>query len=256
VVTADHGDEFFEHGAFGHHLTLHEEVVRVPLLMRLPGRLPAGARIREPVSTLDVAPTILALAGVSAPAELWSAGLMPLLRGDEAAPRRGLPGRIVVPEMVTVEVPGRSGATPLSVVRFSARESWRRGPIKIVRERIWLEPPPRVPEPMRRAVEEESRRLHPEETLRWIDVERLPDEREPDWSSDFSDPRARAALEEFQAEYARMLRLRRSAASGDLSEPLQSALEALGYVEVDAPPRGGDAFVLPPPGQHLPRAPG
>lgn len=65
LVTADHGDEFLEHGNRGHHLTLHEEVMHVPMVLRAPGLAPAGARVRGSVSLPDVAPTLLDLAGVT-----------------------------------------------------------------------------------------------------------------------------------------------------------------------------------------------
>ncbi len=67
TVTADHGDEFFEHGKKGHRRTLYDEVLLVPLIMRLPGRIPAGKVVTEQVRLLDVAPTLLALAGVQPP---------------------------------------------------------------------------------------------------------------------------------------------------------------------------------------------
>lgn len=67
VVTSDHGDEFFEHGGKGHGRTLFEEVVHIPLVMRYPLRLPSGLHIDRQVRLVDVAPTILGLAGVSPP---------------------------------------------------------------------------------------------------------------------------------------------------------------------------------------------
>jgi arylsulfatase A-like enzyme len=64
VVTADHGEELFDHGGFGHGFTLHHEVVDVPLLLRLPGGEGGGTRIDAPVSLVDVAPTLLDLLGL------------------------------------------------------------------------------------------------------------------------------------------------------------------------------------------------
>ena len=64
VVTADHGEEFFEHGGKGHRRTLFDEVLKVPLLFRLPGRIPAGLRIEQQIRHVDVMPTILSLLGV------------------------------------------------------------------------------------------------------------------------------------------------------------------------------------------------
>ncbi|MCB9916324.1 MAG: sulfatase [Planctomycetes bacterium] len=68
VVTADHGEEFREHGGFEHGHTLYEELLHVPLLVRFPGRVPAGAVRSDRVGLIDVAPTVCALAGVAAPA--------------------------------------------------------------------------------------------------------------------------------------------------------------------------------------------
>lgn len=64
VVTSDHGDEFFEHGNKGHARTLYDEVILVPLIARLPGRIPAGLRVSEQVRHLDIAPTLLSFAGL------------------------------------------------------------------------------------------------------------------------------------------------------------------------------------------------
>jgi arylsulfatase A-like enzyme len=66
VVTSDHGEEFLEHGSWEHQKTLYGEVIRVPLVVRGPG-VPAR-REPAPVSLLDVAPTVLAWAGLPAPA--------------------------------------------------------------------------------------------------------------------------------------------------------------------------------------------
>ena len=49
ILLADHGEEFYEHGGFGHGHTLFDEVIRVPLVLSLPGRLPGGVRIENQV---------------------------------------------------------------------------------------------------------------------------------------------------------------------------------------------------------------
>lgn len=67
ALTADHG-ECFENGVwFDHAGCLGEGAVRVPLVVRFPGRVPAGGRRPEVVELSDVAPTLLALAGLTAP---------------------------------------------------------------------------------------------------------------------------------------------------------------------------------------------
>jgi arylsulfatase A-like enzyme len=66
ILTADHGEEFAEHRGFGHTRTLYEELLHVPLLVKLPHGAHAGRRVRERVSLTDVVPTILELAGLRA----------------------------------------------------------------------------------------------------------------------------------------------------------------------------------------------
>jgi arylsulfatase A-like enzyme len=57
VFTADHGEEFYEHGDLTHGQNLYGETVRVPLLLQLPAGAKSG-RVTVPVSTLDIVPTI------------------------------------------------------------------------------------------------------------------------------------------------------------------------------------------------------
>ena len=72
VVTADHGESFLEHGHLRHCRSLHEEELRVPLLVRPPGGPGAGSRVEEPAALLDVAPTLLDYAGALDPADGWA----------------------------------------------------------------------------------------------------------------------------------------------------------------------------------------
>ena len=63
VFTADHGEEFLDHGGFEHGHTLYNELVHVPLVLRYPGRVEPRV-VSEMVGLMDVAPTICELAGV------------------------------------------------------------------------------------------------------------------------------------------------------------------------------------------------
>ncbi len=65
VVTADHGEEFLEHGGLDHGWTLYQESIHVPLLFHAPGALPP-ARVATRVSQVDVLPSLLALLGIPA----------------------------------------------------------------------------------------------------------------------------------------------------------------------------------------------
>jgi arylsulfatase len=87
VVTSDHGEEFLEHGGVLHGRTQFDEVLRVPLVLSGPG-LPRGRRVSEPVSLIDVLPTVLALLGVPAPEDLDGLDLRPLWTGGASAALR------------------------------------------------------------------------------------------------------------------------------------------------------------------------
>jgi arylsulfatase A-like enzyme len=65
VVVSDHGEELADHGGWQHDQSVYEELVWVPLLVKLPEGAHAGQRVERPVSLVDLAPTILELAGVS-----------------------------------------------------------------------------------------------------------------------------------------------------------------------------------------------
>jgi arylsulfatase len=91
VLTADHGEEFKDHGSMGHGRELYEEVVRVPLLIAGPGPR-MTARVALPVSGIDMAPTLLDLAGQGANvAGLHGKSLRGLLRPGAAAADPGTP---------------------------------------------------------------------------------------------------------------------------------------------------------------------
>ncbi len=60
VLTADHGEEFLDHGAIGHSRTLYDELIHVPLIVKIPGQS-KPQKIKEPVSTMDLLPTLLDL---------------------------------------------------------------------------------------------------------------------------------------------------------------------------------------------------
>lgn len=81
VVTADHGEGLGQHHWMEHALHLYEEQLHVPLLLRWPGEIPAGRRIATPVALADVAPTILALAGLPLPANMDGRSLAEAVRG-------------------------------------------------------------------------------------------------------------------------------------------------------------------------------
>jgi choline-sulfatase len=80
VVTADHGEGLGEHGEKTHGVLVHDATLRVPLVIRAAG-LHVADTIAQPVSLIDVMPTVLALVGVPSPAGVEGRDLGPLLRG-------------------------------------------------------------------------------------------------------------------------------------------------------------------------------
>ena len=116
VFLSDHGQEFFEHGAYGHGHSLHAEVLRVPLIMVFPGKLPNAKRVREQVRLLDVTPTILDVLGLDEEERFEGASLLPLMTGRgpaEARPGAVLPSSIAYSEGVRVggELKSLTGST-------------------------------------------------------------------------------------------------------------------------------------------------
>ncbi len=66
IVTADHGEAFYEHGHWQHSQTLYDEVVRIPLIVKWPGG-GAGSRVASLVSQVDIFPSLLEAAGIEPP---------------------------------------------------------------------------------------------------------------------------------------------------------------------------------------------
>jgi choline-sulfatase len=88
VVVADHGDLLGEHELWGHMTSLYEPLVNVPFVMAGP-RLPQGLNVTDPVSFVDVLPTLIDAIDI-VPPESDGRSLLPLLRGEESFPDREL----------------------------------------------------------------------------------------------------------------------------------------------------------------------
>jgi arylsulfatase A-like enzyme len=72
IFSSDHGEEFAEHGSYGHGQSLYDELVRVPLVIKLPGSR-SSLLLDQPVSTVAIAPTIFDLASIPYDRGLYSA---------------------------------------------------------------------------------------------------------------------------------------------------------------------------------------
>jgi arylsulfatase A-like enzyme len=81
VVTADHGEELWEHGHRGHNRNLFNTTLRVPLLIYLPGDSRTGRRIEPNVSAIDILPTLCDYIGRKPDPQLEGLSLLPAMRG-------------------------------------------------------------------------------------------------------------------------------------------------------------------------------
>jgi arylsulfatase A-like enzyme len=111
VVTSDHGEEFGEHGGFWHGTTLYDEQVHVPLVVRMPGGEASGTTITDWVRHVDLAPTILHVAGGPAPegmqgGNMFSAGRRPVFAEEDHEGNR----------LVSVRVPGEAGQSDYKLI--------------------------------------------------------------------------------------------------------------------------------------------
>ncbi|MFW5926402.1 MAG: sulfatase-like hydrolase/transferase [Myxococcota bacterium] len=81
VVTSDHGEEFWDHGSVGHGHSVYDELLRVPLLIRMPG-MAEGQALRADAGLVDVVPTLLDALGLPVPEHLAGRSLLPELSGE------------------------------------------------------------------------------------------------------------------------------------------------------------------------------
>ncbi len=84
VLTSDHGEELFDHGGFSHGYSLHEEVLHVPLYVKLPFQT-KGATVAESVGLTDVFPTLLDVLDLDVDVPLDGRSLLPHLTGSRGA---------------------------------------------------------------------------------------------------------------------------------------------------------------------------
>lgn len=126
VLTSDHGEQFWEHGSWGHGQSLYDHQLHVPLLVHLPPALLAarkltvgpGTVIDDQVQLVDLAPTLLDLAGARSPGPLDGRSLVPLFDG------RGLPAGEAFAEGTNIRETERRG---LRTPRFKFIHSIPRG---------------------------------------------------------------------------------------------------------------------------------
>ncbi len=88
VLTSDHGTEFYEHKRFDHGFSLYDELIHVPLIIKLP-KQKSGKVIKDQITSLDIMPTILDLLDVKMPekakTQLRGTSLVPSFKGKAVA---------------------------------------------------------------------------------------------------------------------------------------------------------------------------
>jgi arylsulfatase A-like enzyme len=85
ILASDHGEAFGEHQFVSHAITLYDEELHIPIMVSVPGIRPA--RITDPVSLLDMAPTVLSFMNIDAPSSFKGQSLVPVIKGDTLSER-------------------------------------------------------------------------------------------------------------------------------------------------------------------------
>lgn len=101
ALVSDHGEEMGEHGGILHGWTGYSEMIETPVLLHAPG-LPPGAIVDSLTETIDVAPTLAAIAGAPRASTFDGASLVPLLQGAEGPRPRAYSSASSVPGIFTV----------------------------------------------------------------------------------------------------------------------------------------------------------
>jgi arylsulfatase A-like enzyme len=153
VYSADHGDEFLDHGHWGHGRHLYQELLHVPFAIRAPGCVPR--RVGELVSLVDLAPTVLEAFGIAPPPSFEGQSLLPVLKGAPVTER---------PAQAETELT-RDGTQRIAIregrMKYLLAVPRAGEPLRVVREELYdlrddpgeqknLAPSPRA-EPLRRA---------------------------------------------------------------------------------------------------------
>jgi arylsulfatase A-like enzyme len=130
VVAGDHGEAFGDHELFfTHDFTLYDEVLRVPLVVRMPGRIQPGTEIAQQVRLMDIAPTVLDLLDVEtsyneASSDMAARSLEPLLEQKPLpylpAFAESAPARPLFPQQRRVYFEGNRGKW-----RMMRTERWK-----------------------------------------------------------------------------------------------------------------------------------
>ena len=115
VITSDHGEGLGEHDEETHSFYVYDSTMRVPLVFALPGTIPGGRRIAQPVRTADIAPTVLELVGLPPLADIQGVSLAPVLLKQGPVPPLDAYGESFEPLAMFGD----------NVLRFLRRGDWK-----------------------------------------------------------------------------------------------------------------------------------
>lgn len=124
VISADHGEELFEHGFIGHastaiNATMYDEVIKIPLIFYAPSRLTGGLILEDQVRQVDIMPSILDIVGLPIPKSIDGVSLLPRMKGK--GEERSLPA-------ISESILGGYQSTPeqeKTVLRSIRTEDWK-----------------------------------------------------------------------------------------------------------------------------------
>ena len=85
VINSDHGETLYDHECYFDHHSMYDQTLHVPLILRYPGKVPAGLRVGGYNRHEDLMPTILELAGIESGIKFDGKSLMPMIRGEVAS---------------------------------------------------------------------------------------------------------------------------------------------------------------------------
>jgi choline-sulfatase len=117
VVAADHGESLGAHGEETHGIFLYDETIHVPLLLKLPRQQMAARQVTARVSLVDIAATVLEVAGVPVPPQMQGQSLLRIVKSSSNGDQ---------PSYSRADIPRRDFG-------WSALESWRSGNYLLIR---------------------------------------------------------------------------------------------------------------------------
>jgi arylsulfatase A-like enzyme/Flp pilus assembly protein TadD len=98
VLSGDHGESLGEHGEKTHGFFIYNATMHVPLMIHLPGKSPT-LQVSDPVSLVDLMPTVLAAVGVEIPAQVQGRNLLSVIRGEKTDRERSVYGETFLPRL-------------------------------------------------------------------------------------------------------------------------------------------------------------